>query len=170
MMRFTQAGALLSSRLRGVGAKRGFVETRLLTRWAEICGPDLAAIARPVKVSYAREGFGATLVLACVGARAPELQMQIDTIRERVNACYGYNAISRVRLQHEDAAGFAEAQKAFVGAADTEPEPAPDPAIRRTASESVAQVQSDGLRQALETLGTHVLTRSRAEREQGDTR
>ena len=96
--KFTHAGALLSARVRRAGERRGFAEARLLTQWAAIIGPDLAPIARPVKISYAREGFGATLILACEGARAPEVQMQAETIRARVNACYGYNAISRVRL------------------------------------------------------------------------
>lgn len=166
--KFTQAGALLTQRVRGAGAKRGFAETRLLTRWGEICGTELAAIARPLKVSYARDGMGATLILACEGARAPEVQMQAETIRERVNACYGYNAISRVRITQEDSAGFAEAQKAFTGATAPAAEAPPDPALTRAASERVAGVGDEGLRRALETLGRNVLARDRAGGKRGE--
>lgn len=157
--RFTQAGALLGGRIQGASAKRGFAETRLLTRWAEIVGPDLAPLARPLKVAYARDGFGATLTLACDGARAPEVQMQAETIRERVNACYGYNAISRVRIAQEDGQGFAEAQAAFLGP-KSQAETRVDPKIAAEAEQVVAEVGDDGLRRALQMLGQNVMTRS----------
>lgn len=159
MRRFTQAGALLGNRIQGASAKRGFAETRLLTRWAEIVGPDLAPIARPLKVSYARDGFGATLTLACDGARAPEVQMQTETIRQRVNACYGYNAISRVRLTQEDGQGFAEAQAAFLGP-KPDAEPSIDPKITAEAAQVVSDVGDDSLRRALQMLGQNVMTRN----------
>jgi len=155
--KFTHAGALLSTRVRRAGERRGFAESRLLTQWAAIVGPDLAPVARPVKVSYAREGFGATLILACEGARAPEVQMQAETIRARVNACYGYNAISRVRLTQETAAGFAEAQAAFAGPA-ARAEPALDPQAARASEAATADIGDDGLRAALARLGQNVLT------------
>lgn len=159
---FTQAGALLSTQVRDAGAARGFAETRLLTRWAEVCGPELARIARPVKVSYGRAGgFGATLTIACEGARATEVQMQAETIRARVNACYGYNAISRVRLTQEDAAGFAEAQAAFNAKPDAAPETV-NPALRTRASEATETVGDADLRAALTALGTNVLNKTRS--------
>ncbi len=159
MRRFTQAGALLGARIQGASAKRGFAETRLLTRWAEIVGPDIAPIARPLKVSYTREGFGATLTVACDGARAPEVQMQTETIRQRVNACYGYNAISRVRIAQEDGQGFAEAQAAFL-APKPDTTPRPDPKVQAQAAQAVEGVGDDSLRRALELLGQNVMTRN----------
>lgn len=156
--KFTHAGALLTARVRRAGERRGFAESRLLTQWAAIVGPDLAPMARPVKVSYAREGFGATLMLACDGARAPEVQMQAETIRARVNACYGYNAISRVRLTQETAAGFAEAQAAFAGPAPAPAEHAPDPKAARAAEAATAEIGDAGLRAALARLGSNILS------------
>lgn len=157
--RFTHAGALLSARVRRAGERRGFAESRLLTQWAAIIGPDLAPMARPVKVSYAREGFGATLILACEGARAPEVQMQAETIRARVNACYGYNAISRVRLTQETAAGFAEGQAAFTAASPEPPTAStPDPKAARAAETATAGIGDAGLRSALARLGGNILS------------
>ena len=153
---FAQAGGLLASRVRTAGGSRGFSETRILTQWAEIVGPTLAAIARPAKVSYARSGFGATLTVVAQAAHGPELQMQLPTIRERVNACYGYNAISRVRITQVDrSAGFAEPQAKFTHDA---PKPAPDPG--KVATLGLNNVKDDGLRDALERLSTSVLTRN----------
>ena len=80
---FLQTGGLVSKRIRNVTERRGFAETRLLTHWAETVGENMAAIARPVKISYAREGFGATLTVLADGARAPELQMMLPELKAK---------------------------------------------------------------------------------------
>ena len=105
---------------------------RLLTHWAEIAGEDLARITRPVKIGYARDGFGATLTLLTTSAQAPMVQMQLPQLRERVNACYGYNAISRIALTQTAPTGFAEGQAEFAPAPKAAP--AADPAIAATAA------------------------------------
>ncbi len=95
---FLQAGSLLEIGLRQSMAKRGFGESRVLTHWAEIVGADIARIAEPLKLNYPKDGFGADLVVLCVGANAPVVQMRSDDIIERVNSCYGYRAIARVKI------------------------------------------------------------------------
>jgi len=151
---FVQTGALLSARIRGATERRGFAETRLLTQWETICGPDIAAIAQPLKVSYARDGFGATLTVACDGARAPEVQMQGPVIREKVNACYGYNAISRVRITQLDSTGFAEAQAQYTPQPETSA-----PGVRPAPPKEVDTVGDPSLRQALAELGQNIRSR-----------
>ena len=110
---FLRTGGILNTQIRKASEKRGFVETRLLTHWAEFVGEAIAKIAQPVKVSYAREGLGATLTILSTGANAPILQMQLPTIIERVNACYGYSAISKIRITQTAPVGFNEGQKEF---------------------------------------------------------
>ena len=83
---FRRADSLLQGRIRDASASRGFAQSRLLTHWAEIAGPQIAKIARPVEVSYGRGGIGATLVLLTTGAHAPVLEMESPKLRERVNA------------------------------------------------------------------------------------
>lgn len=153
---FERAGALASDRIRTGGESRGFAVSRLLTHWVEVVGPDIARIARPVEVRYGR-GFGATLTLLTTGAEAPMLEMQKDTIRDRVNACYGYAAISRVRITQTAATGFAEGRAIF------EPEPKRSKVTEKIlpAAQSAARSVGDaGLREALERLGTNVLSHS----------
>ncbi|WP_347311984.1 DUF721 domain-containing protein [Defluviimonas sp. SAOS-178_SWC] len=155
---FEPAAGLLKDRIREAGESRGFAVARLLTHWAEVVGDDIAAMARPVKVGYGREGFGATLTLLTTGAAAPVLQMQLPKIRDKVNACYGYNAISRVVITQTAPVGFAEGQVAFAPAPRAAP-PAPDPVIRRQAETLSGEVQDEALRRALEALGEKVLSR-----------
>ncbi|ARE41419.1 hypothetical protein RGUI_3278 [Rhodovulum sp. P5] len=155
---FAHASSLLQARIRRVGEKRGFAVSRLLTHWAEIVGEDIARIARPVDVKYGREGFGATLTVLTTGANAPMLEMQKEALREKVNACYGYAAISRVRLTQTAPTGFADGQAEFAPAPKSA-RSAPDPVVRAQAAELSADVQDDGLRAALEDLAANVLSR-----------
>ncbi len=69
---FEAASRLVSDRIRAAGEARGFAVARLLTHWAEIAGEDLARVTRPVKIGYARDGFGATLTLLTTSAQAPD--------------------------------------------------------------------------------------------------
>lgn len=157
---FEPASGLLKDRIRTAGEARGFAVARLLTHWTEVVGADVAAMALPVKIGYGRDGFGATLTLLTTGASAPLLQMQLPKIRERVNACYGYNAISKVIVTQTAPTGFAEGQVAFTPA--PKPAPAPtDPALRQKATDTADGVRDPALRAALEALGEKVLSRPR---------
>lgn len=154
---FEQAGALASTRIRTASESRGFAVSRLLTHWAEVVGPDIARVARPVDVNYGR-GFGATLTLLTTGAEAPMLEMQKETIRERVNVCYGYAAIQKVRITQTAATGFADGHAVF------EPAPKKSTAKRPVSPEAARMAQPIGdndLRQALEKLGSNVLSQSK---------
>lgn len=157
---FERASSLVTDRIRTAGEKRGFAVARLLTHWAEIAGDATARVARPVRIGYGRDGMGATLTLLTTGAAAPMVQMQLPQLRDRVNACYGYSAISRIHLTQTAASGFAEAQAAFVPPPDA-PEVAPDPDLAEAARALSAPVGDAGLRAALEVLAGNVLSRPR---------
>jgi len=154
MRGFERVAGLLQSRIRKVGEKRGFPITKLLTHWDEIVGRDVARIARPLKVSYSNGRLGATLTLQTPGPQAPILSMKLETIRAKVNACYGYSAISSIRISQTSAADFDRHVSD-----EPKPKPAPeiDPATRERVHRAVADVSDDGLRRALERFGEGVL-------------
>lgn len=155
---FERASGLLAERIRKAGEGRGFAVSRVLTHWAEIVGQEVAAMARPVKVGYGRGGFGATLTLLATGAAAPIVQMRAQDIRDRVNACYGYPAISHVRVTQTAPEGFAEAAPGFASAPPAAR--APRPEVEAGAKAAGAGVSDEGLRTALEALARNVLSRS----------
>lgn len=156
---FARTSSLLTQRIRKASESRGFAQSRLLTHWDEVVGEDVAAIARPVNVSYGRQGFGASLTILTTGANAPMVEMQKEQIRAKVNAVYGYNAISRVRITQTAPTGFAEGRAVFERAV-TPKKPEVSPEIKKAAAQSAGGVQSDDLRVALERLGQNVLTKS----------
>jgi hypothetical protein len=157
---FKRTDSLLSGQIRRASESRGFAQSRLLTQWDEIVGPDTAAIAKPVEVSYGRGGMGATLTLLTTGANAPMLEMQKEQLRARVNSVYGYNAIARVRITQTAATGFAEGKVAF-GQKPKSEKAAADPALVKQAQDTARPVADEGLRDALARLGENILIKSK---------
>lgn len=157
---FQQTGGLLQGRVRNATEKRGFVETRLLTHWPEIVGTETAEICRPVKVSYGREGFGATLTLLTTGAWATLLQADLPRLKDKVNAVYGYAAISRIRLTQTSETGL-EIAPVRQAKTDVRPKAPLDPVKSRALNEDLSDVSDADLRSALAALGQNILTRSK---------
>lgn len=160
MRGFEPAFGLMHDPVRAAGEARGFAVARLLTHWPDVVGDDLSRVTRPVKVSYGREGMGATLVLLVASAHAPLVQMQERRIRDRVNAVYGYHAITRIHMTQTAPVGFAEGQAEFTSAPKAAR--APDPQIAAQAAETAAPIRDDALRAALERLAQNILTRKKA--------
>jgi len=158
---FEPAFGLMKDPVRMAGETRGFAVTRLLTHWAEVAGAELAAKTRPVKVSYGREGLGATLTLLVRAAEAPMVQMSLPMLKDRVNAVYGYAAVSHIHLTQTAPTGFAEGQADFAPAPKTgpRPDPKPDPATQARAQAAAEKVADPDLRTALELLAQNILTR-----------
>jgi hypothetical protein len=187
---FLHAAALSSEPIRTAFSRRGFAETRVLTDWPEVVGDALAPLCRPVKVTYAAGGFGATLVVLAEGARAPEVEMLGPRIIERVNAFYGYRAVSRFKVVQTASgmgagggAGMGAGEGAGMGASggffeDAALAPRSRQSDRMGAPErrqgavseaeaqgvaaAVRPVASDSLRQALDRLGRNIISRRRA--------
>jgi hypothetical protein len=150
----------MQTRILTASETRGFAVTRLLTHWAEIVGEATAAIATPVNVSYGKGGMSASLTVLTTGAQAPMLEMQKEQIREKVNACYGYRAISRVRITQTAPTGFHDGRAAFAPA-PVVPK-GPDPAAKAEAADLSKSIQSDDLRSALAALGANVISKRKS--------
>lgn len=150
MRGFEPAAALVAPDLRRAAEKRGFAVARLLTDWPEIVGPETAAHTRPVKVTHGK-GMGATLTVLTDGAHAPLVQMQLPRLRERVNAVYGFNAISRIVITQTAAQGFAEGQAQFRPAPPQQP-PAPAPEIVARAEEVASRFEDPKLADSMRRL------------------
>src|SRR6187200_218701 len=85
-------------------AKQGFAARELVTRWAEIAGPEISAHSEPLKIQWLRPVEGqpqepATLVLRVEGPMALEIQHASDVILERVNRYFGWSAVGRLALR-----------------------------------------------------------------------
>lgn len=155
---FQTAAKLVDPQIRKAGEARGFAIARLLTHWAEIAGPEIAQLCRPVKISYGKGGLGGSLILLTTGAAAPLLQMQLPALRAKVNACYGYNAIARITLTQTAPTGFAEGQAQFTPEPKTPERPIASQ-VQSRARKTAEGVTDHDLRAALERLACNVISK-----------
>lgn len=89
--------APLTKRLFG---KKGFVEVDILSNWDKIVGEELADYSFPQKIDFKREqkNNGILHLQVPSGAFALEIQHRERFILEKVNAYFGYNAVSGIKI------------------------------------------------------------------------
>lgn len=109
-------GAYLPRVARAAFETHGFPSAALLTDWPAIAGAEMATFTAPERLVWPRrtgaiEGdlspdrprpgrsrAGATLVLRVEGPRAIEVQLSANQILDRINACFGYRAVTDLRI------------------------------------------------------------------------
>lgn len=80
--------------------KFGFIQSSIVTRWAEIVGQRYATLTSPESIRFPTgRRSGGTLQLTVGGGHAPMVQHLIPEIIERVNRFFGYEAVSRVAIK-----------------------------------------------------------------------
>lgn len=141
--------------------RQGFASAELVTRWAEIAGPEVAACSEPIKIQWppplspsprpagkAAEGGQepGTLVLRVEGPAAIEIQHHAGVICERVNRFLGWRAIARIALRQ--APLHRSGQRRRRSTTDAA-------AIARVAT-TLSAIDDEELRQALARLGNAV--------------
>ncbi len=78
----------------------GFVQSSVVSRWAEIVGERYANVSTPESIRFpqGRRADG-TLTLLVEGAHGTMLQHVAPTIIERVNRFFGYPAVARIMIK-----------------------------------------------------------------------
>lgn len=132
-------------------ARQGFASRELVTRWAEIAGPEVAAHSEPLKIQWPRPVDGqpqepATLVLRVEGPMALEIQHSSDVILQRVNRFFGWSAVGRLALR--------QAPLSRKKPRKTSRPPA-DADVAKVA-DTLSSVEDDDLRMALARLGASI--------------
>ena len=142
---------LLSDVFSDAFAKQGFAARELVTRWAEIAGPEIAAHSEPLKMQWPRPVEGqpqepATLVLRVEGPMALEIQHSSDVILQRVNRFFGWSAVGRLALRQ---APLSRRER---------PKPARAPDLKAVAeiAKTLSSVEDEELRAALARLGASI--------------
>jgi hypothetical protein len=142
---------LLGDVLSEAYARQGFAARELVTRWAEIAGPEISAHCEPLKMQWPRPVEGqpqepATLVLRVEGPMALEIQHSSEIILERVNRFFGWSVVGRLALRQGP---LSRRQRAA-------PTPAPDAQKVAEIAETLGSVADAELRAALARLGAAI--------------
>ena len=96
-----RAVADLLPQVGGAAFKRyGFVQSGIVTRWAEIVGPKYAGVSTPESIRFppGKKAEG-VLTVTVKGAHAAMMQHIAPEIVERVNRFFGYAAVARLNLK-----------------------------------------------------------------------
>mgnify|MGYP000090444878 CR=1 FL=1 len=142
-----------------VVSKAGFSSTQIIAAWPDIVGPDLADRSRPEKLRWPvrREGEdgvagsrdGATLVVRAEGGEAMELQYASGQIVAKINAIFGWRAVSRLTIRQAPVDnGQQDPRSSSAGPRGTK-----KPMDSGTAKR-IASVDDEELRDALARLGS----------------
>ena len=78
----------------------GFVQSGIVTRWAEIVGPKYAGVSSPESIRFppGKKADG-VLTVTVKSAHAAMMQHIAPEIVERVNRFFGYAAVARLNLK-----------------------------------------------------------------------
>ncbi len=130
--------------------QQGFASAELVTRWADIAGAEVAALAEPLRIQWPRalEGVAsepATLVLRVEGPAAIEVQHLSNVILERVHRFFGWQAVGRLAPRQAPLARRAAAPRRRI-----------DPDEAERAAAAIPAVEDDALRHALGRLAAAV--------------
>ena len=142
---------LLSDVFSDAYGKQGFAARELVTRWAEIAGPEVAAHSEPLKIQWPRPVEGqnqvpATLILRVEGPMALEIQHASDAILQRVNRFFGWQAIGKIALRQ------APLSRPKIRKTVTPI----DPVLIEREAATLGTVEDDELRQSLARLGAAI--------------
>lgn len=182
---FAPAGNGVTGLVGRAAERQGFADAEVLLRWSEIVGPALAPLCRPLRMSHGRgRDLTRTLVVAVEGAAALEVEHRAPQIIERVNACFGYRHVTRLRVTQAGARGgsvmglgaslpgFSEPETPFEGAPSERVRERGEPYAPLPRSEAAGQeavtitdgIVNAALKEALSELGAYILTAPRPER------
>ena len=124
----------------------GFVQSSIVSRWAEIVGERYAKVSSPESIRFpAGKKAGGALTLLVDGAHAPLIQHLTPMIVERVNRFFGYAAINRIAFRQ----GKPPARVAAPARPDLRPVP-------KELGEGLRQIADPELRACLESLAARI--------------
>lgn len=80
--------------------KFGFVQSSVVTRWAEIVGRTYSDVSAPESIRFpAGQRVGGVLNLTVSSGYAPMMQHVLPEIIERVNRFFGYAAVAKIAIR-----------------------------------------------------------------------
>src|SRR3954451_9025174 len=147
----TRSAGELVGNVGGRSFKRfGFVQSSIVSRWAEIVGERYAKASSPESIRFptGKKG-GGVLTLLVDGAHAPLIQHLTPMIVERVNRFFGYAAINRIV--------FRQGKQPAAAPRPERPQLRPVP---KELGEGIREIADPELRHCLESLAAQIAASS----------
>ena len=71
-------------------------QNHLFSLWPDLVGEKISRKSKPDKLKISRNGSGNILFIQLLGPYGPEISLQVEEIKEKINVYYGSNFISKV--------------------------------------------------------------------------
>ncbi len=71
-------------------------QNHIFSLWSELVGESISQKTKPDKLKIIRNGGGNILFIQLLGPYGPEISLQVEEIKEKINLYYGTNLISKV--------------------------------------------------------------------------
>lgn len=131
--------------------RRGFARAELITRWREIVGEPYASYSRPELLRFPPDQPGdGTLTLMIESAWALRFTAATPILLDKINRFFGYNAVRSLKILHGSLNRHNPLQQAA--------QPPLTLAQEKAIATQLANIQDQGLREALAKLGRHFPT------------
>jgi hypothetical protein len=128
----------------------GFIQSSIVSRWAEIVGERYARASCPESIKFPTgKKAGGALTLLVDGAHAPLIQHLTPMIVERVNRFFGYAAINRIV--------FRQGKPPAPASRPQRPQPRPVP---KELGDGLREIADPELRACLESLAAQIAASS----------
>lgn len=96
----TSLSKMIAPLTKNIFGKKGFVEVDILSNWDKVAGQELADYSFPLKIDFKRglKNNGILYLQVPSGAFALEIKHRERFILEKINAYFGYNAVSSIKI------------------------------------------------------------------------
>ncbi|MGO1118917.1 DUF721 domain-containing protein [Rhodovibrionaceae bacterium A322] len=150
----TSAGRYARTLTKPALKKRSAAEAALVLDWEKIVGKDIASRSRPRKLTFPtrKERRAGHLTLLVDPAFALDLQHLSTQLMDRINSHFGFQLVARLLVHQGPLTSTSQSPPKRLRQAR------PDDKKLTKLNEDLQEVADDGLRQALERLGTSVLS------------
>jgi len=133
--------------------RRGFAQQEMITRWDAIVGETVGKHSQPERIQFSRDSRDeGVLHIRAEGAFALELQHLEPLLLERVNAYFGYRAVTKIVIKQGPLNRPPPLRKV-----EKKPLTAEEQAF---VEKSTANTRHDGLKRALQAVGQGLFSRS----------
>ena len=94
--KFKKIGSLIEPLLKANMLDSRHNQNHIFSLWPDLVGEKISRKSKPDRLKISRNGGGNILFIQLLGPYGPEISLQVEEIKEKINVYYGSNFISKV--------------------------------------------------------------------------
>ena len=89
-------------------------QKHIFSLWSDLVGEEISKKSKPHKLKISKHGYGNVLFIELLGPYGPEMSLQVEDIKEKINLYYGIEFVSKIIFapsKHNDNKQVLDARK-----------------------------------------------------------